>query len=363
MRPKSFMTLVICCGALGTSPARAQPATDPAAAAAPEPSPVPMPAPSDPDAPPGTDSTPQAPSPETAPIAAQRELTLEGGVAALNDGRYAQAAAAFEHAIAAQGESGALYSLLGRARLLAGEHGAARVALRRATQLEPNVAEHRLWFGHACRASGYMSAAASAYHNALLLEPGNAQAQAALRDVLADLRAAAPRMRREGETSAPHEVRYGGQTLAADGIALLLVVAGAAVAGSSGSDESAGEAFMVLGLMTYGFGGPIVHFAHKNVGGGLGSLGVRIAVPIVAGALGCAADDNQSEWGCIGGAAAGGALGILAAVIIDAGVLARTTEEPESNRDSADHAGLDWHVYAAPTQSRDGLVAGVSGRM
>lgn len=319
--------------------------------------------PAQPAAPSGTDAALQAPLPEMVPSDAQSEMTLEGGIAALNDGRYAQAAAAFERAIAAAGESAMLYSLLGRARLLAGDHGAAQVALRRATQLEPNVAEHRLWFGHACRAGGYMTAAASAYRNALLLEPGNVEAQAALREVLVDLRAAPPPSRRGDETTAPREVWYGGQTLAADGVALLLVVAGAALAGSSGSGGSAGGAVAILGLATYVLGGPIVHFAHRNVNGGFGSLGLRVGVPIVGGAIGCAADDNSGMFGCLGGAAAGVALGILAAVIIDSAALARTTEQPQSKHDSAEHAGFDWRVYAAPTPSRDGMVAGVSGRM
>ena len=52
MRALTLITMVACCGALGTSRTRAQPATDPAQTAVPEPAPVPMPAPSDPGAPP-----------------------------------------------------------------------------------------------------------------------------------------------------------------------------------------------------------------------------------------------------------------------------------------------------------------------
>jgi tetratricopeptide (TPR) repeat protein len=312
---------------------------------------------------PSTDATLKTTSPEAAPIDAQGELTLEGGIAALNDGRYTQAAAAFERAIAAQGESAMLYALLGRARLLAGEHGAAQVALRRATQLEPNTAKYSLWYGHTLRAGGDMGAAANAYHNALVLEPGNAQAQAALRDLSSDRTSAEQPSQFPDATNAPHDVWYGWQTLVVDGAAVLLGVAGAVLAVSSSSGESAGVPVASLGVITYFLGGPSVHVAHNNLGRGLGSLGLRIGVPIVGGAIGCAANDRSGEFRCLAGFVIGAALGAVPAVIIDAGVLAWSTEEQESEPGSTERAGFDLRVFATPTPSRDGMVAGVSGRM
>jgi len=310
---------------------------------------------------PRTDPTPQAPLPEAAPIDDQGELTLEGGIAALSDGRYAQAAAAFEHAIAAQGESAMLYALLGRARLLAGDHGAAQVALRRATQLEPKVAAHRLWFGHALRAGGYVTAARHAYGNALALDPNNAEAQTALRALPADTHVAVTYgdSRQGIGNKAVPKVWYGWQTLLVD------LAAGAAVAGGANSFYSSGVGVGIaaLGILTYVVGPPIVHAAHHEGGRALGSLGLRIGVPLAGAGLGSAADDGGANFGNWSGALAGVLTGMIAASVIDAGALAWTREKQQSEPGSAERAALDWRVYAAPTQRRDGMVAGVSGRM
>jgi tetratricopeptide (TPR) repeat protein len=169
------------------------------------------------------------------PSDAQSELTLEGGIAALNDGRYAQAAQAFERAIAAQGESAMLYALLGRARLLEGDHGAAQVALRRATQLEPKVAKYSLWFGHTLRAGGDMTAAGSAYRNALVLEPGNAQAQAALRELSSDRTSGVQPSLFPDATTAPRYVWYGWQTALVDLTSVALIAAGTSLDDGGGA--------------------------------------------------------------------------------------------------------------------------------
>jgi Flp pilus assembly protein TadD len=313
---------------------------------------------------PSTDTTLQAPLRESVPIDVQSEMTLEGGIAALSDGRYAQAAAAFERAIAAQGEDAKLYALLGRARLLAGDHGAAQVALRRAAQLEPKVAEHRLWFGHALRAGGYVTGARHSYGNALALDPNNAEAQAALRALPADAdvavtdgdspQSAGPKAT---ETASAPEVWYGWQTLALDLTSFVLL--GAVVSRISSSDGM----ILILPGTVLVLGAPVVHWAHGEVGRGFGSLGLRVGLPLVGAGLGCAVDYGSRDFGCIFGAAVGAALGMLSAVFIDAGALASTSEKQPSKPDSAERAALDWRVYAAPTQRRDGMVAGVSGRL
>jgi hypothetical protein len=61
--------------------------------------------------------------------------------------------------------------------------------------------------------------------------------------------------------------------------------------------------------------------------------------------------------------AEGWLVGTIPAAIIDAAALAWTTEPVRSEPGRAEHAGLDWRVFTAPTPMRDGMVAGVSGRM
>jgi hypothetical protein len=76
-------------------------------------------------------------------------------------------------------------------------------------------------------------------------------------------------------------------------------------------------------------GGPIVHFAHNEIGKGFGSLGVRAGAPlalaIVGGVVGLAASSgNNSDdgWGALAGVAVGAGvgfcLGIVGAIAIDA---------------------------------------------
>jgi hypothetical protein len=69
-------------------------------------------------------------------------------------------------------------------------------------------------------------------------------------------------------------------------------------------------------------GGPIVHWAHENVGRSFGSLGIRVGAPVVDAGLGCVAVGNSEEFGCLGGFVLGGILGTAAAVAIDAAALA-----------------------------------------
>jgi len=62
---------------------------------------------------------------------------------------------------------------------------------------------------------------------------------------------------------------YGWQTLATDGTAFLMIYAAA----QSRSGDGAGLAYGSLAM--YNLGAPLVHFAHRNFGRGLGSLAVR----------------------------------------------------------------------------------------
>ena len=77
----------------------------------------------------------------------------------------------------------------------------------------------------------------------------------------------------------------------------------------------------------------------------------------MAGALGC-----YGRSRCYDGLYIGLALGI-STLFIDSVALAWTKEKPETKVGRVERAGLDFRLYAAPTPSRDGMIAGVSGTM
>ncbi len=91
------------------------------------------------------------------------------------------------------------------------------------------------------------------------------------------------------ESPKPKRIWYGSQTLAIDGVSALLIAIGAATVdrASSGGD------FLALGVMTYEFGAPIVHWAHGHVGVGFGSHGLRLLSLVgVYGGAALVADGN-----------------------------------------------------------------------
>jgi len=65
-------------------------------------------------------------------------------------------------------------------------------------------------------------------------------------------------------------------------------------------------------------GGPIVHWAHGNVGRGFASLGLRLVLPTAGALIGVAAKSGSA-------AAIGGGIGGLLAIVLDVSVLARDT--------------------------------------
>ncbi len=131
---------------------------------------------------------------------------------------------------------------------------------------------------------------------------------------------------------------YGYQTLATDGVALLLLLPALS---SSAHDLQTASA--VASLATYSLGAPIVHLTHGHVGKAVADLGIRAAMPFVVGLLGgligaaayqpstsCATAGACAERGnwfgplmaFIEGGAIGGTVGIGGAVAIDAALLA-----------------------------------------
>jgi hypothetical protein len=96
---------------------------------------------------------------------------------------------------------------------------------------------------------------------------------------------------------------YAAHTLIVDGIALGVFLAGAA----SESDE-----LMMLGVATYGLGPPVVHASHGRFGRAWGSFGVRVGAPLLGVQVG--GYEHFIE---------GAAVGVAAAIAIDALLLAR----------------------------------------
>lgn len=143
------------------------------------------------EAPPEALPDPWADAAELAPAAAESSPAAGGdpaapspdeavGVLYLNDGRYREAARAFDRAITTDGETPRLRSRAGVAWLLEGEHPRAVWAFKRATLLEPDAAEHALRLAHAYRAAHMRPAAERSYRRVVALDSTNTEAHGAL---------------------------------------------------------------------------------------------------------------------------------------------------------------------------------------
>lgn len=152
--------------------------------------------------------------------------------------------------------------------------------------------------------------------------------------------------------------RYGLEILLADGVAL-------GMAGVSGKIEH--PAFALLGLTTYLMAPPIVHFIHGRPGRAAASFGLRIGSPAVGMATGvamacvfgaCSGRGDFAGYGALLGGAAGIGAGAIAAMVVDAVVLAR---EPDVKVRVP--RGWDGKPRIAPTVSAlpGGGAVGVGG--
>jgi hypothetical protein len=141
--------------------------------------------------------------------------------------------------------------------------------------------------------------------------------------------------------AAPRTTWYGWETLLSDAsVQVLGTAAGlAADAGyGSGTRQSYVTGAQVLigaAVVVYGLGGPVVHLANGHAGKAAGSLGLRLALPVVgalAGLLLARATCQSGGEGDVPCDAIAGVFGffggIAAAVAIDAAVLARGPAEP-----------------------------------
>ena len=142
---------------------------------------------------------------------------------------------------------------------------------------------------------------------------------------------------------------YGWQTLLVDG----------ATVGLGFATQSPGIVYAAFLA-----GGPIVHFAHGNVGKGLGSLALRFLVPGTLGLVGFAVDSANNpckpgEYLCLsglGGLVVGAMTGYVVAVAVDAAVLAHDRVPREA---PAASTGLVWQPMLGVT--RGGATGGVGG--
>jgi hypothetical protein len=112
---------------------------------------------------------------------------------------------------------------------------------------------------------------------------------------------------------------YGWQTAVLD-VGAVLLFAGAfatldiCMTGCGSGANADSGALALMGLVTYGAGGPIVHATHGRPGAAMGSLGMR-AAPLAIG-LPLMAEENDAGAGIL-------VTGMIAAMVFDATLLAR----------------------------------------
>jgi hypothetical protein len=110
--------------------------------------------------------------------------------------------------------------------------------------------------------------------------------------------------------------RYGWQILIAD-----VASVGTLFAGSAAHEGLA----VGVGAFSYIAVSPAIHLAHGEVGRGLGSLGLRLALPLAGMYVGSAASAGELD-----GAGAGMLAGVATATLLDAAFLARESRRRET---------------------------------
>ena len=157
---------------------------------------------------------------------------------------------------------------------------------------------------------------------------------------------------------------YGWQTLIVDGGWIV----GGPLVGAASPGAGAG---LILG--GYFLGGPIVNWAHGQVGRGFADLGIRVGAPIVLGTLGYLALSDGRRGGDnlagVAGAVIGVGLGMIAAIVIDASVLAYEPADDDDDdgrlhRTPRRNALLPATIAPmAGPRSEGGFVFGLSGTL
>jgi hypothetical protein len=125
---------------------------------------------------------------------------------------------------------------------------------------------------------------------------------------------------------------YGWQTLSLDG---LLLIGGVATLQLSASRPDLAETLFWVPVVGFAVGGPTFHLIHREPWRALGSLGLRIGLPVLGGAVGAGLIANCSQTAgdhgnCgLGELIVGVAAGVVAASLIDG--LALAHESPTSS--------------------------------
>jgi hypothetical protein len=122
---------------------------------------------------------------------------------------------------------------------------------------------------------------------------------------------------------------YGWQTLMSDVISSGLLIGGLEMAGNSDSRSApTGYALATVGGAGYVLGAPALHFMHERPAAAAGSLGLRLVLPVLGGLIGsglaqCPPPPPQDYGNCgLPELVMGVGVGSLAAIAVDAGVLA-----------------------------------------
>jgi hypothetical protein len=139
-------------------------------------------------------------------------------------------------------------------------------------------------------------------------------------------------------------VVHGYYNIAVDATAVSSVSVVAAIGGDKGT---ALKTFLV----SYAIGGPIVHWAHGNVGIGFASLGMRVATPVVLAYIACPGDHD--DYDCFRSSALAFLVGMSIASVLDASALAYKKTESLS-------AGSGFRLIPTGTITAHGATLGIA---
>lgn len=153
---------------------------------------------------------------------------------------------------------------------------------------------------------------------------------------------------------------YGWQTLVIDASAIATASAVAVLEpGGTAANGTGATVLFAMSGATYLFGGPIVHWAHRNVGKGFGSLALRTFGPLGLAGLGCLAAGGPLGSGSGHGAACyvlgigGAAVGAVTAITVDAAALAYD----DAPRTPSAFQRLPQHAFAPTASVGPGWIA------
>ena len=157
---------------------------------------------------------------------------------------------------------------------------------------------------------------------------------------------------------------YGWQTLIADGAALTLFVGGAALSDTGSGGRTAAILPLALGGSAFFLGTPTIHATHGNWGTAAGSLGLRVALPLLGTEIGagidrCGVGYDESELCPVGGMAFGALIGLGTAMGIDAALLSYEHASTPASNSAPAPVTISAMPYAFADRNR--AVLGLSG--